>query len=76
MKEDIEEKIKQMSKGRFGVHGGQYIPETLMNAVTEVEKAYFKVSRARAGWLVITACTPALAKRFMRSGSSTVHGLA
>ncbi len=31
-----------MSKGRFGVHGGQYIPETLMNAVTEVEKAYFK----------------------------------
>ena len=28
MKEDIEEKIKQMSKGRFGIHGGQYIPET------------------------------------------------
>ncbi len=28
------------SKGRFGVHGGQYIPETLMNAVTELEKAY------------------------------------
>ena len=23
-----------MSKGRFGIHGGQYIPETLMNAVT------------------------------------------
>ena len=22
-----------MSKGRFGIHGGQYIPETLMNAV-------------------------------------------
>jgi len=31
-----------MSKGRFGVHGGQYIPETLMNAVIEVEKAYKK----------------------------------
>ena len=29
-----------MSKGRFGVHGGQYIPETLMNAVLELEKAY------------------------------------
>lgn len=29
-----------MSKGRFGIHGGQYIPETLMNAVTELEKAY------------------------------------
>ncbi len=29
-----------MSKGRFGVHGGQYIPETLMNAVNELEEAY------------------------------------
>ena len=28
------------SKGRFGVHGGQYIPETLMNAVIELEKKY------------------------------------
>ena len=27
-------------KGRFGIHGGQYIPETLMHAVTELEKAY------------------------------------
>ena len=27
-------------KGRFGIHGGQYIPETLMNAVTELERAY------------------------------------
>ena len=29
-----------MKKGRFGVHGGQYIPETLMNAVIELEQAY------------------------------------
>ncbi len=29
-----------MSKGRFGSHGGQYIPETLMNAVIELEEAY------------------------------------
>ena len=28
--------------GRFGVHGGQYIPETLMNAVNELEEAYNK----------------------------------
>lgn len=28
------------SKGRFGVHGGQYIPETLMNAIHELERAY------------------------------------
>ena len=27
-------------KGRFGEHGGQYIPETLMNAVIELEEAY------------------------------------
>lgn len=27
-------------KGRFGIYGGQYIPETLMNAVTELEEAY------------------------------------
>ena len=26
--------------GRFGIHGGQYIPETLMNAVIELEDAY------------------------------------
>ena len=28
--------------GRFGIHGGQYIPETLMNAVIELEAAYDK----------------------------------
>ena len=28
--------------GRFGIHGGQYIPETLMNAVIELEEAYQK----------------------------------
>ena len=28
------------SKGRFGKHGGQYMPETLMNAVIELEEAY------------------------------------
>ena len=27
-------------KGRFGIHGGQYIPEILMNAVKELEEAY------------------------------------
>ena len=26
--------------GRFGIHGGQYVPEALMNAVNELEKAY------------------------------------
>ena len=27
-------------KGRFGTHGGQYLPETLMNAIIELEEAY------------------------------------
>lgn len=31
-----------MTKGRYGIHGGQYIPETLMNAVLELEQAYEK----------------------------------
>ncbi len=31
-----------MSKGRFGIHGGQFVPETLMNAVNELEEAYEK----------------------------------
>ena len=34
-----------MSKGRFGIHGGQFIPETLMNAVIELEEAYNYYSR-------------------------------
>ena len=29
-----------MSKGRFGNHGGQYVPETLMNELIKIEKAY------------------------------------
>jgi tryptophan synthase alpha chain len=29
-----------MSKGRFGDYGGQYIPETLMNEIVNLEKAY------------------------------------
>ncbi len=29
-----------MKKGRFGIYGGQYIPETLMKAVQELEEAY------------------------------------
>jgi tryptophan synthase beta subunit len=31
---------KGKKKGRYGIHGGQYIPETLMNAVIELETAY------------------------------------
>ena len=31
-----------MSKGRVGIHGGQYVPETIMNAVNELEATYNK----------------------------------
>ena len=36
----------KMSKGRFGIHGGQFVPEALMNAVNEFEEAYFKYKDA------------------------------
>ena len=29
-----------MAKGRYGIHGGQYIPESLMDEVLKLEKAY------------------------------------
>lgn len=29
-----------MSKGRYGVHGGQYVPETIMSEVLKLEKEY------------------------------------
>lgn len=28
------------TKGRFGIHGGQYVPEILMNALNELEESY------------------------------------
>jgi len=32
--------MSDSSKGRFGRYGGRYVPETLMNAVIELEEAY------------------------------------
>ena len=39
-------------RGRFGIHGGQYIPETLMNAVIELEQAYDHFKNDPATWAV------------------------
>ena len=39
-----------MTKGRFGIHGGKYIPETLMNAVLELERAYEYYKNDKAFW--------------------------
>ena len=35
-----KKRVINMGKGRFGIYGGQYIPETLMNAVNQLEGAY------------------------------------
>lgn len=37
-----------MSKGKFGIHGGQFVPETLMNAVNEFEEAYENIKTIRS----------------------------
>lgn len=33
------------TKGKYGIYGGQYVPETVMNAVCELEKAYEHYSK-------------------------------
>jgi len=33
--------------GRFGVYGGRYVPETLVSALEELERAYEKAKRDR-----------------------------
>jgi len=35
------------TRGRFGVYGGRYVPETLMSALDELEHAYEKAKRDR-----------------------------
>ena len=41
-----------MSDGRFGIHGGQYIPETLMNEIINLEKQY-NYSSATGCWEIV-----------------------
>ncbi len=40
-----ERLVESMAKGRFGIYGGQYVPETLMNALLELEEAYAYFSK-------------------------------
>ncbi|MEG6520416.1 tryptophan synthase subunit beta [Desulfotomaculum sp. 1211_IL3151] len=35
-----------MKKGRYGTHGGQYVPETLMNELLQLEQAYAQAMEA------------------------------
>ncbi len=37
---DRNREMQERKKGRFGIHGGQYVPETLMTAINELEAAY------------------------------------
>src|SRR5438128_202825 len=39
--------IKKTKPGRFGPYGGRYVPETLMAALEELERAYGKAKRDR-----------------------------
>ena len=36
-----------MSKGRYGQFGGQYVPETLMNTLLEIEREYERLKQDR-----------------------------
>ena len=45
-------------KGRFGIHGGQYIPETLMNAVIELEGRLPDAVLACVGGGASVLCNP------------------
>jgi tryptophan synthase beta chain len=40
-------KPEKAETGRFGVYGGRYVPETLMAALEELERAYEKAKRDR-----------------------------
>ena len=36
----VLETIGSVPRGRFGIHGGQYVPEVLMHAIIELDEAY------------------------------------
>jgi tryptophan synthase beta chain len=42
-----DKSAKATVKGRFGVYGGRYVPETLMSALEELEREYDKAKRDR-----------------------------
>ena len=47
-----------MNKGRFGIHGGQFIPEILMNAVMDLEEAYNRYRQDPDFWMACCGNTP------------------
>jgi tryptophan synthase beta chain len=39
----MQEQIMEKKTGKFGAYGGQYVPETIMNALQELEAAFLKI---------------------------------
>jgi len=37
-------------RGYFGAYGGKFVPETVMSALEELEKAYFSIRKEKAFW--------------------------
>jgi len=48
--DDADSPVGPDAAGRFGPFGGQYVPETLMHAVKQLEQAYAEASRDPAFW--------------------------
>ena len=40
--------MNDQDRGRFGSFGGQYVPETVMVALEELESAYFKLKAVKS----------------------------
>ena len=45
-----------MSDGRFGIHGGQYIPETLMNEIINLENSTIIIKTIRSSARSLMTC--------------------
>ena len=42
--------MKTQGKGRYGIYGGQYVAETLMPALKELERVYKEAINAPSFW--------------------------
>ena len=61
--------MNDQDRGRFGSFGGQYVPETVMVALEELESAYFKLKAGKS----FQAEVADLLKNFVGRPSSVYH---
>ena len=47
-----------MSNTKFGIYGGQYVPEILMSEIINLEKSYNKYKKAKKGYVYASLLTP------------------